>query len=109
MLLEQGPTPLYYQLEQILKERIQRREFAPGELLPTEEALCEAYGVSRATVRRAFDSLIAQRIISRRRGVGTFLADASNTTRSMRTLGVARRSADLPRPPFLSGARQDRG
>ncbi len=87
MLLEQGPTPLYYQLEQILKERIQRREFAPGELLPTEEALCEAYGVSRATVRRAFDSLIAQRIISRRRGVGTFLADALSTTRSMRLMG----------------------
>ena len=57
MLLEHGPTPLYYQLEQILKERIQRREFAPGELLPTEEALCEAYGVSRATVRRAFELL----------------------------------------------------
>ncbi len=86
MLLEPGPTPLYYQLEKILKERIQKREFGPGELLPTEEALCKAYGVSRATVRRAFDSLLSQHIISRRRGVGTFVAEA-NTRRSVRLVG----------------------
>ncbi len=87
MLLETGPVTLHYQLEQILKERIQRREFSPGQLLPTEEALCKAYGVSRTTVRRAFDSLLAQRIINRRRGVGTFVAETSGTMRSMRLMG----------------------
>ncbi|MFI4986582.1 MAG: GntR family transcriptional regulator [Alphaproteobacteria bacterium] len=87
MKLDPGPMPLYYQLEQLLKERIQGREFGPGDLLPTEEALCEAYGVSRTTVRRVFDSLTTQRIITRRRGVGTFVAQKSGTMRSMRLMG----------------------
>lgn len=87
MKLQPGPIPLYYRLEQLLKERIERREFGPGDLLPTEEALCAAYGVSRITVRRALESLLAQRIIARRRGVGTFVAKESGAARSMRLMG----------------------
>ncbi|MCC7166156.1 MAG: GntR family transcriptional regulator [Rhodospirillales bacterium] len=86
MILEPGPMPLYYQLEQILKARIGQKDFRPGELLPTEEILCETYGVSRTTVRRALDSLLAQRVITRRRGVGTFVAPPSGS-RSMRLIG----------------------
>jgi DNA-binding GntR family transcriptional regulator len=87
MLLEPGPVPLYYRLEQLLQERIRQNEFRPGDLLPTEQALCEAYGVSRTTVRRALDSLLMRRVIDRRRGVGTFVAQASTGMRSMRLMG----------------------
>ncbi|MCC6947947.1 MAG: GntR family transcriptional regulator [Bradyrhizobiaceae bacterium] len=87
MILEPGPMPLYYQLEQALKERIQQNNFRPGDLLPTEETLCETYGVSRTTVRRALDSLLAQRVIARRRGVGTFVAQPPDSARSMRLMG----------------------
>ncbi|MDO7836690.1 GntR family transcriptional regulator [Sphingobium sp. HBC34] len=78
MKLAVGPIPLYHQLEQDLKARITSGEFAPGDMLPTEEQIGLAYGVSRITVRRALASLEAQRFIQRRRGVGSFVADRSS-------------------------------
>jgi GntR family transcriptional regulator len=73
--LEQGPIPLYYQLEKDLRLRIEKGEFAPGAPLPTEDQICEQYGVSRITVRRALDGLNQQGLIVRRRGVGSFVAE----------------------------------
>lgn len=73
--LEQGPVPLYYQLEQRLRARIGAEEFAPGAALPTEDQICSEYKVSRITVRRALDSLQRQGLIERRRGVGSFVAE----------------------------------
>ena len=87
MMLERGPMPLYFQLEQLLKQQIRRQDYHPGDLLPTEEVLCKTYGVSRTTVRRMFDSLLAQRIVMRRQGVGTYVAPTLGTTRSMRLMG----------------------
>lgn len=72
-----GPIPLYHQLEQELRARIQREEFKPGEPLPTEERICAQYGVSRITVRRALDALIADGLITKRRGVGTFVTPST--------------------------------
>lgn len=85
--LQDGPVPLYHQLEQDLVERINRGEFAPGVLLPTEERICEQYGVSRITVRRALDALIAQGLIVRRRGVGSFVAERRQGVRSVHLSG----------------------
>jgi GntR family transcriptional regulator len=73
--LEQGPVPLYYQLEQRLRERIVGAELEPGAPLPTEDRICLEYGVSRITVRRALESLQRQGLIERRRGVGSFVAN----------------------------------
>jgi GntR family transcriptional regulator len=73
--LEQGPVPLYYQLEQRLRERITGAEFEPGGALPTEDRICHEYQVSRITVRRALESLQRQGLIERRSGVGSFVAD----------------------------------
>lgn len=70
-----GPVPLYYRLEQQLRDRIESEEFAPGASLPTEDQICEQYGVSRITVRRALEGLHQQRLIVRRRGVGSFVAE----------------------------------
>lgn len=83
-----GPIPLYYQLEQKLRERIDAAEFAPGAVLPTEDQICCEYGVSRITVRRALDGLRQQGLIERRRGVGSFVSETplginSNLTGSL--------------------------
>lgn len=87
MQLTHAPLPLYFQLEQHLTDRIAKREYAPGSLLPTEEQLCEEYGVSRITVRRALDSLLNRRLIVRRRGVGTFVADTAQPQKSVHLTG----------------------
>ena len=73
--LEPGPPSLYFQLHQHLVERIRAGEFGPSVPLPTEMELCEQYGVSRITVRRALDALADERLISRRRGVRTFVVE----------------------------------
>lgn len=96
MILQAGPLPLYHQLEQDLRARVNGSEFQPGDPLPSEERICEQYGVSRITVRRALDALIAQGLIVKRRGVGSFVAEPRAGARSIRLKG----SLD----EFLSGA-----
>jgi GntR family transcriptional regulator len=72
-----GPIPLYYQLEQRLRDRIVSNELSPGTALPTEDQIGEQYGVSRITVRRALNALQQQGLIERRHGVGSFVAERS--------------------------------
>ncbi|WP_082523659.1 GntR family transcriptional regulator [Ensifer sp. Root31] len=75
---------LYMQVQYDLQRRISSGEFKPEEMLPTEEQLCREYGVSRITVRRAFDGLVADLFVVRRQGVGTFVAGISHALQSVR-------------------------
>ena len=52
-------------------ERIRTREWAPGELIPTEQQLAVQLGCARATVNRALRELADSGIVERRRKVGT--------------------------------------
>jgi len=69
-----SPIPLYYQLKQVLVDRIASGEWRPGDMLPTEEKLTEEYNLSRTTVRQALKELELEGLISRYRGRGTFVA-----------------------------------
>jgi GntR family transcriptional regulator len=71
---------LHRQLFLVLHDEIARGAMAPGEALPTEQALCDQFGVSRITVRRALADLADQGYIERRQGVGSFVRqhDRSN-------------------------------
>lgn len=80
-------VPLYRQVSDSLRRAIMAGEVRPGEALPTEDALCASYGVSRITVRRALDELAERHLIVRRRGVGTFVADAKASTWSVTLTG----------------------
>lgn len=66
-----GALPLYYQLEVILKERIEHGEFKNGDTFPCERELIEEYGVSRITVRQALSNLSASGLIEAHPGIGT--------------------------------------
>ena len=65
-----SPMPLYFQLEQVIKERIARGD-AVGRMLPSEKELAEIFGVSRATVRKTLEILVDMGLIQRRRALGT--------------------------------------
>jgi DNA-binding FadR family transcriptional regulator len=56
--------PLYLQVAEQIREAILRGDLAPGSRLPTERALGETFGVSRASVREALRSLQAHGLIS---------------------------------------------
>ncbi len=52
-----SPVPLYRQLADRLRDRIAAGEFSPDEPLPSESRLMQEYGVSRVTVRKAYQVL----------------------------------------------------
>lgn len=66
-----APTPLYFQLFTLLKNKILDGSIAHGTQLPTEQQLAEAFNVSRITAKRAMDELAEQELVERRRGRGT--------------------------------------
>lgn len=68
-------TPLYKQLKHRILQVVAIGAIGAGEALPTEEALCERLGLSRATVRRCFKDLVDEGYVTRCRGRGTFVAD----------------------------------
>lgn len=69
-----GQVPLYYQLGEILKQKLEEGGWEPGTLFPSERELEEHFGVSRAVVRPALDLLERDGAIYRRRGSGTYVA-----------------------------------
>lgn len=69
-----GGVPLYYQLGEILKQRLEGGGWEPGTLFPSEREIEEHFGVSRAVVRPALGLLERDGDIYRRRGSGTYVA-----------------------------------
>lgn len=73
--LPDAGVPLHRQLFLVLHDEIARGALAQGDPLPTEQSLCEQFGVSRITVRRALADLADQGYIERRQGVGSFVRE----------------------------------
>lgn len=72
-------VPLHRQLFLVLHDEIARGAIPAGEPLPTEQQLCDQFGVSRITVRRALADLAGQGYITRRQGVGSFVREPNPT------------------------------
>jgi GntR family transcriptional regulator len=68
-----GPKPKHAQLRDILR-RMAEQELPPGSPIPSERDLAQQYGVSRITVRAAVGQLVAEGLLTRAKGRGTFTA-----------------------------------
>jgi GntR family transcriptional regulator len=66
--------PLYVQLRNALKRRIEVGEWKVGSQVPTESELMTAYRVGRATVRQALQELVNQGLLYRKQGKGTYVS-----------------------------------
>ena len=82
-LLVDSEMPLYTQLIGIIKRSITSGESAVGQLLPSEAELCQAYDISRNTVRQAIGALEEDGFVVRKRGKGTFVADPTTRRKSV--------------------------
>lgn len=71
--LQNSSVPKREQLRVILSE-MATTELSPGDVMPSERALMEEYGVSRITVREAIGQLVSEGRLVRVRGKGTFVA-----------------------------------
>ena len=87
-------VPLYYQLQEVLKEQIESGTWTTGEALPSEPELARRFGVSRVVVRQALAILEDDRQIVRVKGRGTFVAEPKLDARA----GGLSRSLVVPRP-----------
>jgi len=66
--------PYYIQLMDIVRERVQLKEWNHGDQIPSEKSLCDHYQVSRTVVRQALRELEHEGVICRKKGKGTFIS-----------------------------------
>ncbi len=118
--------PLYAEVRDEIVLRISEGFWAPGDMLPSENAMGQEFGVSQGTVRKALDDLSQRNLVVRRQGKGTFVAahtperalfnffhlvsDAGKRempTRS-RVLSCRRRRADVIEADLLAISRGER-
>lgn len=67
------PQKLYIQLSDLLKNNIEKGDWAVGSQIPIEEELCRMYDLSKATIRLAVLELVRQGYLTRKQGKGTFV------------------------------------
>ena len=73
----ESATPLFAQVRDALKASIADGSLAPGDKLPSEEALERRFGVSRVTIRQALSDLQAMDMIEKVNGKGSFVRRTS--------------------------------
>lgn len=79
--------PAHRRLSEDLRSALDEGRFAGGERMPTEAELAERYGMSRQTVRRAFQDLVAEGLVYRVKGRGTFPTSFSARDHYVRSIG----------------------
>ena len=92
--------PLYVQIREKLRSQLAQME--PGDPIPVEAELGEKFRASRITVRRAVEDLVAEGLLTRQQGRGTFvqrpkltheLSLITSWTEQLRTLGFTPKTA----------------
>ena len=111
--------PRYHRLRDALAQQIAQKRWRPEEAIPTEAELAEEHGVSIGTVRKAIDSLVADRLLERCQGKGTFVRRAQfnaslfrffrfsrdNSEYRVPTSRILRREVSGPPPAVASALR----
>ena len=69
--------------------RVAQGSWKAGESLPSEQALAKEMGVSQGTVRKVLDALTAEKLLERRQGKGTFIAQNTQERELFRFFRIA--------------------
>ena len=72
----------YVRIANDMKEKIESGVYKPNDQLPFEAEMCDHYGVSRITVKKAMDLLVNEGLVVKRRGAGTFVKNITLKTDS---------------------------
>jgi GntR family transcriptional regulator len=99
-----GALPLYREVKRLLTLRIAAHEWPPGTPLPSEGKLGGMFQVSIGTIRKAIDELVAERIVVRQQGRGTFVATHNPSRLMFHFFHIVPRSGErqLPHTRTLS-------
>jgi GntR family transcriptional regulator len=94
-------VPLYQQLVDKLTAQIRRGELRPGDRVPSEREIAENLNVSRTTARLAIEELVANGLVYREQGRGTFVAVSAKHS----LIGFASFSEDVMARGLKPGSR----
>ena len=100
-------TPRWGAVNAAITAALAGGDWQPGESIPAEARLAERYAVSIGTLRKAIDELVAEQILVRRQGLGTFVAlhgPARNRFHFFHIVDTEGRR-ELPQPQFIGFAR----
>lgn len=67
-------TPLYKQISEYIRQRIEQEDWHVGQKIPTEQELCQQFEVSRITIVKAISRLVEEGLLVREQGRGTFVS-----------------------------------
>ena len=79
--------PLYQQITEVLRQRLESGVPGAGDRMPSELQLCAEFSVSRTTVRQALGRLKQEGILSSRRGAGTHRLNRPTPNKLVRSAG----------------------
>lgn len=65
--------PIYLQIAEDIKDKIQKGSLKPGDAIPSENSLCDSFKVSRMTVRKGLAVLVNEGYITSIPGKGSFV------------------------------------
>ncbi|MHB9021470.1 MAG: GntR family transcriptional regulator [Halothiobacillus sp.] len=99
--------PLYEQIKQLVTRSLSEGEWLPGALIPGEMALARRYQVSQGTVRKAINELVAENMLMRRQGRGTFVATHADDGTTYRFLHLRNLAGEqeYPQSTFIGFSR----
>jgi len=88
----------YKEVKHAMLAALSASEWKGGEAIPSEKRLAERFGVSIGTLRKAIDELVADNILVRHQGLGTFVAQHQRDRHYFRFFRIVRQDGDKTYP-----------
>lgn len=89
-----GPkSPLYLQLRELIRGKIENGEYPPGTAIPSVGLLAETYGIHRLSVRSAVSALIGEGLLKAVQGKGIFVV-GDKLEQELETVGGFRQNME---------------
>lgn len=95
------PTPLYEQIERVIKRKIKMGELKPGDPIGSQNDLSKEFKVSIITVKKALSNLANEGVLFTRVGKGTYVSELQQGKMDIarhKTIGLVLR--DIKHPFF---------
>ncbi|ABR90009.1 transcriptional regulator, GntR family [Janthinobacterium sp. Marseille] len=89
---------LYKEVKRQMLASLASSEWTSGDAIPSEKQLCQRFGVSIGTLRKAIDELVAENILIRHQGRGTFVAVHNRGPHLFRFFNVVRHDGQKSYP-----------
>lgn len=100
---KKSPIPAYFQLKNIILDKIKTSEYTENSLIPSERELSEVLGISRMTVRQALNQLVSEGILYREKGKGTFVSRSKIEQRNIMSFSdIVRKKGLTPNTQVLN-------